>query len=590
MLESEIVAAVVEHLWSGSAKKVMMHHASPLFHIYKAKHPDKVFEIHNSQKMKRSFNCIFSYSAWKQSAEMRFWLETLYLMVVLIRVVLTIQTFADSNLIIYDWTEAPQDRLDAVDKLEDEKLIMWLCFTYFTLMIVKIIYDFVFQRLNNFKWKFSNRNLIDIGLFSFLLAAIDRVENDPTDIEVIENLFAIIMMLICIKGCMIMLITKLFGPVLRSIGIIVMKALKYILLFLLSIVAFSLVFYVLFYRQNEKFETVGGSFTVLFDFSTGNLDFDIFGDRHDLGAVLTVIWTFVSMVTLMNIIVAFITNRYSSMEPEANADYASLLYSSFKATKYNEAYSSLIMYPVPTNIVISAISFSFIFIPNTIRINNVLMAISYAQMFVIALSLFTIYNIVMLPFAYLNTAMRLLRFVRQDKQYWYNFFKWIIIGPFYEVYLVLISYRYVIPQLMSGKIVPLNYELSTEMLEETLKIAEKLSKDQEPPVIVPFSRILQTLMENDQERGILDGLRGMQRKLTTRASLFRNVIKDYHLCNQVEFIEQFLWYDNHENQQRVNLTLLHKMVQELAFNSTRLIPINVSGIQRALNKFKKTKH
>lgn len=589
MLSSEIVAAVVEHLWSGNAKTIKMHLASPLFHIYKAKHPDKVFEIHRSKKMLRPVDCYLSFSSWKQSAEMRFWMETLYLMVVLIRLIVTIRIFAKSNLVIYDWAEDPQDRLDAIDTLEAEKLVMWLCFGYFLAFQVRIVFDLIFQRLNRQKFKVSKRSIIDLGLFSFTLAGIEKIENHPDELDNIENIFAVIMMLICVKACLIMLITRQFGPVLRSIGIIVMNAFKYIILFLLSILAFSLVFYVLFYRQDEQFETIGSSFTVLFNFSAGNLDFNIFGDRHDLGAFLTCLWTFVSMVTLLNIIVAFITNSYSSMEPQANADYASLLYTSYKATKYNEAYSALVMFPVPTNMFIAVISPAFWIIPNTAKINHLLMALSYVQMFILALGLFTLYNIVMIPVAFLRTALRLLRFFQHDRQYWWQFIKWVILGPFYLAYLSVLSYRFVIPVLLESKIRPVHYELSSEMLEETLRVAKTLSKDQELPVIVPLDKIMQHLTEPDSQPGFIRNLRVAQRRMTTRASLFKNVIKDYHLCNHVEFIEQFLWYEGFNSEQQVNLTLLTKMIEELAFNSARLIPVNVSGIQRALMRFKKKK-
>lgn len=591
MLESELVSAVVEHLWSGNAKEVMMHNASPLFHIFKSKHPNKIFHVHNSKKMEREVNCYFSYSAWKQSAEMRFWLETLYLIGVLIRVVITIRTFAQTTMIIYDWAEDPQKRLDATDKLRAEKLVMWLCFGYFLAFQIRIVYMWVFQRLNHQKIKPDIKNAIDVCLFCFMAMVIDRVENHPEEVEDQEDLFAIIMLLICIKCAMIMLITKHFGPVVRAIGIIVVKAFKYIILFLLSVVAFSLVFYVLFYRQNEKFETIGKSFTVLFDFSSGNLDFDVFGDRRDLGAVLVCVWTFVSMITLLNIIVAFITNRYSSMEPEANADYASLLYTNYKATIYNESFNALVMFPVPTNILIVFLSPLYWLIPNSKNINRVLMAVSYVQMLILALCIFTVYNIIMIPIAYIKTIFRIISFLRNERSYSLTLVKWIFLGPFYMLFLCAISYRYVLKLLLTNKIRQKQYELSNEMLEETIRLTERLAKDQEEPVIVPLNFVLQTLMESDQEKqvkGFFESLRGLNRKMTTRASLFKNVIKDYHLCNQVEFIEQFLWIDEDLSQQMVNLTLLRKMIQELAFNSTRLIPINVSGIQRALMKFKKS--
>jgi hypothetical protein len=461
MLESDLVTAVVEHLWSGNAKHIMMHTASPLFHLYKAQDPDKIFDIHNSYKMRREVSCIFSYSAWKFSAEMRFWMEALYLVVVLGRVIQTIQTFAESNLILYNWGETPQHQLDALDDLEDEKLIMWLCFSYFCVVEVRIVYVWMFQWLNKQKVRLSTRNLIDTGLFVAMLVAVDKVENSPEDVDQIEGVFAIILMLICIKACMIMLITKHFGPFFRSIGIIVVSAFKYIFLFLLSVIAFTLVFFVLFYRKNEKFRTIGETFTVLFDFSTGNLNFDIFGDRHDLGAVLTVVWTFLSMVTLLNIIVAYITSRYASMEPQANADYSSLLYFSYKCYKYNDTYSGLVMFPVPTNIFVVLLSPLYAVLSNVPKLNQVLMAVSYGQMFIIAVSLFTLYNLVMIPLVYLKTLFGLASSTLRDRRHFSTLVKWLVLGSAYELYLGVLAYRYVVPLLLRSKIKPIVNELSS---------------------------------------------------------------------------------------------------------------------------------
>jgi hypothetical protein len=588
MLESDLVAAVVEHLWSGNAKRIMMHVASPLFHLYKAKDPDKIFAIHNSYKMKREVSCIFSYSAWKFSAEMRFWIESLYLVVVLARVIQTIQTFAESNLVLYDWAETPQNQIDAANDLKYEKFIMWLCFCYFCVVQVRTVYDWIFQWLNKQKVRLSKRNFIDTGLFVSMLVAVYKIENSPEDVDQIEGVFAIVLMLICIKACLVMLITKHFGPVLRSIGIIVVSAFKYIFLFLLSVVAFTLVFFILFYRKNEKFKSIGETFTVLFDFSAGNLNFDIYGDRHDLGTVLTVVWTFVSMVTLLNIIVAYITNRYASMEPQANADYASLLYFSYKYYKYNDNYSGLVMYPVPTNVLVVLLSPLYVVLSNVHKLNQVLMAVSYVQMFIIALSLFTLYNLVMIPLVYLKTLFGLLGSTLRDRSYFSTLVKWLLFGTVYELYLSVLAYRYVVPLLLKSKIKPITNELHSEMLQETLEIATRFLRDQEPPVIVPLNKILEALTEKDQDKGFFDVLRSARRKMTIRASLFHNVIKDYLLCNQVEFIEQFLWLDNYDDKsQQVNVSLLAKMLEDLASNSTRLIPVNVSGIQRSLMKFRK---
>jgi hypothetical protein len=588
MLESNLVTAVVEHLWSGNAKKVMMHRASPLYQAFKNKDADRVFTTHRSEKMKRRVNCFFSYSAWKRSAEMRFWLDTLYLLVVLIRVVISIRIFAESNLIIYNWAETPQDRIDAGDDLKGERQVLWICFAYFVVVQLRILYEWGFQLINGQRIRFSKRHVVDFALFVFLFAAIDNVQNHPEEVRVIEDWFAVILILVCMKGCMIMLITKQLGPVVRSIGIIVISASKYILLFLLSVLSFSLGFYVLFYRQNEKFDTLGSSFTVLFDFSAGNLDFEIFGDRKDLGIVLTVLFTFVSMVILLNIIVAFITNRYSSMEPQANADYASLLYNSYKVTRFNEHYSGLVMYPVPTNLIIIVLSPLYLLMKNVYKFNQVMMAISYVQMLLLALSLFTLYNLVLIPVVYLRTAVQLIRACFRDRQYARKTVVWIVLGVFYEVYLCVVSYQYVVPVLVESNIQPDVYELSPEMLDETLKLAERFTKDREAPVIMPLNELLEAMTEKAEEKDFLYYVKNMRQSLK-RASLYHQVIKNFHLCNQVEFIEQFLWYDKDDDQQ-VNLTLLMKMVQELAFNSSLLIPVNVSGIQRALLKFKKKRH
>jgi hypothetical protein len=589
MLESNLVAVVVEQLWSGNAKNVMMHHASPLYQIYASKNPVKVFQIHKSDKMKLKVDCYFSYSAWKLSAEMRFWLETLYLVAVLIRVVVTIQKFTKYQLIILSWNQLPQDREDAAKGLDDEKPILWMCFCFLLVTQLRTIYDAIYQHLKGDKVVLTARVILDFSLLGLMAAAVDKVENHETETDKIEELFAGILLLICIKGCMIMLITKRFGPVVRSISIIVINAVKYFMLFFLSMFGFTLVFNVLFYRQDPSFETLGSSFKVLFDFSTGNIDFHIFGDRDELGGVLTIAWTFVSMIIILNIIIAFITNRYSNMEPQANADYASLLYSSYKTYQFDKHYSSLVMFPVPTNLILVLLSPLYLVLPNTRRLNSVLMRISYLQMFVLALTLFTLYNVLMVPVVYFKTAVRLLSYTRRNRKYLGTYLEWIFFGLFYEVFLCVVAYRYVVPLLLTYKVQPVKYELSAEMIDETLKVAHQLSKDIETPVIVPLNDILKVLSHKEEVARFVDRIIVKVHRMTKKASLTRDVIKDFQLCNQIEFIEQFLWYDVHDKkQQKVNLTLLQQMVKDLAFNSSRLIPVNVSGIQRALGKFKKT--
>lgn len=68
------------------------------------------------------------------------------------------------------------------------------------------------------------------------------------------------------------------------------------------------------------------SMRTVFDFSIGNVDFEVFPDETGLGMWITIIWVFVSTISLLNILIALLSNEFEDAMSTSNTQYIKFLY------------------------------------------------------------------------------------------------------------------------------------------------------------------------------------------------------------------------------------------------------------------------
>lgn len=102
------------------------------------------------------------------------------------------------------------------------------------------------------------------------------------------------------------------GSTLRILSSILYSIIPFLTILFYTIFTFGIILFAAFYSINDKFSSVEKSFVTMFDFTIGNVDFESFnGDKG--GIILTIIWIILANILLMNILIAILSSKFSSV-------------------------------------------------------------------------------------------------------------------------------------------------------------------------------------------------------------------------------------------------------------------------------------
>jgi len=139
------------------------------------------------------------------------------------------------------------------------------------------------------------------------------------------------------------------------IYLIIKAIIPFILILAFSIFSFSVIYWVLFYSEVENFKSLELAFRTTFHFAIGGIDFSIFPDESGIGTWLTMIWTFISTISLLNIMIALLGNEFADVTSTTNAYYVSFIYSIWVYNRYVPGFGGVVALPTPLNFMLMMI-------------------------------------------------------------------------------------------------------------------------------------------------------------------------------------------------------------------------------------------
>jgi hypothetical protein len=231
-----------------------------------------------------------------------------------------------------------------------------------------------------------------------------------------------------------------FGPILRMLYSTFIDIYKFLMIFAMILLVFSVSYHTMFY-ESPGYQTILECAATLFSAALGSYDYYVFVEREDLGYFALSVWIVIATIVILNVLIAFLSNRYEEMAPQTDADYVSLLFVYIQSTKFTPEYGGLVMFPLPFTIfLIPFVPLYFLPIDKQ-RLSVNLAKLSYLPMLLVAVICFALHCVVMSLFSYfknlIKTAVepntRLHKRVR-------NLAKWGFVGPFYLTYLSCASF------------------------------------------------------------------------------------------------------------------------------------------------------
>lgn len=387
---------------------------------------------------------LFQYHFWKHNGSLRYWVETLFLLLYYSMLIVVFQKYLGWQRELEDSTTNSEKVATILSEMDQAVKIARFSPACAGLLALYSLQVWVYKALLQEHYFLTMRTILDVAQtilsIAILLIQVPGVVEKVSQYNhnlVGELLYALQFAVLAFRVGQILLQTRTFGPVLRMVYVILLSIRVYLSMYLLCLFAFSLTFTTLFWRL-EQFESLPRTMVTLFSWCVGGPDFSVFEDRLELGGVLLVVWCFVSAVFVLNLLVAVLSDRYETLSRQANADYVVVIYEHYSQTHYDKEYGGLVLAPAPFNWL------ALLFLPLWLRgskgrqqATELTAMISYQVFFLLGLVLFCAWSIVISVGMYGYMLYRIPRTLGM-RGLWLTPL-WVILGPAYLCVLLLLS-------------------------------------------------------------------------------------------------------------------------------------------------------
>lgn len=212
---------------------------------------------------------------------------------------------------------------------------------------------------------------------------------------VVETNMIIFLFLMWLKFFIYLKLTKTFGYVLKVIEIMLFDLIDFLIIFAVIILAFSLILYDVLSESHFYFNSLISTIRTLLFVTYGGVFFDGFKDNETLGSVLIIIFSLVSIILLLNLLVAILNNTYKTIFERSNLENANIFYSNYLARKPDKFRSALISFPPPVNLIIIPF-IPFLIIKKSSRLNYYVCLLGFSLYVITYMSLYIIVNLIIL--------------------------------------------------------------------------------------------------------------------------------------------------------------------------------------------------
>lgn len=218
----------------------------------------------------------------------------------------------------------------------------------------------------------------------------------------VESSMLVFLFLMWIKFFVYLKLTKTFGYVIKIIEIMIKELINFFLIFSIIILAFTLICYDLLDESHYKFSTFALSIRSLLEITYGQIFFDGFTQNEVLASVIITIFSVLSMIIMLNLLVAILSNAYSTINERSNLENANILYENYLIRKPDKFHSSLISFPPILN-TLSLITAPFIIFKKSSTLNEWVLRIGFSPLVVIYFGIYIAFSItIILPLCWLK--------------------------------------------------------------------------------------------------------------------------------------------------------------------------------------------
>jgi hypothetical protein len=142
-----------------------------------------------------------------------------------------------------------------------------------------------------------------------------------------------------------------FGSLIRMIYLLCVIIAKYLVIYLIIIIAAATVYTTLFYKASIMYESYSITFTTLFQGYLNNSKYQYFDYYKEFGAILCLIFVIFGGLIFVNMLIILLSNEYEKLSNHVLASQKSTLIRYYKRYKWDKKYGYIIFLATPLSII-----------------------------------------------------------------------------------------------------------------------------------------------------------------------------------------------------------------------------------------------
>lgn len=348
-LKNHNVGTIVGKMWNGQIPYNSLFAASSLQRYLKKSINKDNSPFSSFDPIDPSKNYLFQLSVWENSCSLRHFPEA----------ILTLSLIINFSIFTYQISGYFRDKLEGYDihKMQIYKANYFLYFIQIACININTIYRMVFSFFTDRKAMLTVINYLEFILlllssFIFINFGNIGVVNSAGEDTIISILLSLITVGVWIRILAILYTSKGLGPLIRMIYLMSLLLIKYIFIYIVFIICMSAVFTSIFFYScsNGFYNDFITSLINLITPFVSNFSTSTFEQSKLLGSVMIMIYTALTAILLMNLLIAVLSSVYDELYSQVDSAHRCALIQFHKNLEWSKEYGYMIFLPNPLNI------------------------------------------------------------------------------------------------------------------------------------------------------------------------------------------------------------------------------------------------
>lgn len=344
LLEHDEIGTIVSKMWNGSKKNYGLMGALTLYQSLEA--PSSAEEAMSfSKQLDFTKPYIFQYEQWTESCSLRF----------LAQAVAGIVHVIVYQMLIY--TAISEHSFYNVAASSEAVVYLRISQVWVAGIACDHFLHLIFAWKTHRQYKINIWRIVDYIMFAVTILIMIEIQNklmgsgnpitfiDPSVFNAI--LHSVMVVVIWIRFLSLIIASKLFGPFLRMLFLMIESTMNFFVLFTCLWIWCAAIFTSLFNASSGQFTNFSTSIRSLFASSVGNFDLTDFSDNIGLGAVLLGIFCVLANALMLNLIIALLANIYDGLKDKVDSEHRAVVVSYYNRWSWDDGYGILIFLPTP---------------------------------------------------------------------------------------------------------------------------------------------------------------------------------------------------------------------------------------------------